>query len=182
MILPVLLYGNPVLRKKANEIDKNYPELNTLISDMFETMYKAEGIGLAAPQIGKSIRLLIIDTGVMGDDDDELKDFRRVMINPVLKSNIPDCVDVEEGCLSLPGIRENVSRFKEILVEYYDENFEKKSEIIRGFSAIVVQHEFDHLEGKLFTDRVSGLKKHFVNKKLNDIRKQKVSPFYKVKF
>jgi peptide deformylase len=179
MILPIHLYGHPALRRKAEEIDKNYPELEKLISDMFATMYKAEGIGLAAPQVGKSIRLLIIDTNSLGEDDSQLVDFKRVVINPKISPVNDDTVNVEEGCLSIPGIRENVVRYKTVKLDYYNENFEPVSETLSGFKAIVVQHEFDHLEGKLFTDRISSLKKHFVNKKLNNIKKKKVVPSYK---
>ncbi len=179
MILPIHLYGHPALRKKAEEIDNTYPELDQLIGDMFETMYKAEGIGLAAPQVGKGIRLLIIDTSSLGEDDPELADFKRVVINPKIKPVSDECITVEEGCLSIPGIRENVQRHKTVQLDYLNENFEPVSETLAGFKAIVVQHEYDHLEGKLFTDKISSLKKHFVNRKLNSIKNKKVIPSYK---
>lgn len=182
MILPIHLYGHPVLRKKASEIDETYPDLKTLISNMFETMYKAEGIGLAAPQVGKSIRLFIVDTSSLAEDTPELEDFKRVFINPVISSVNDETFTVEEGCLSVPGVRENVQRHKSIKIDYYDENFNPKSETFDDFRAIVLQHEFDHLEGKLFTDKISSLKKHFVNRKLNAIKKKKVSPFYKSEY
>lgn len=181
MILPIYVYGNPVLRKKAIEIDEKYPELEQLVDDMYETMYKAEGIGLAAPQVGKSIMLFIVDTSSLGEDDAELKDFKRVFINPKISAVEDDKCTVEEGCLSVPGIRENVQRYKKVKIDYLDENFEAKTEVFDGFKAIVVQHEFDHLVGKLFTDRISKLKKHFVNRKLKSIENKKVSPAYKIK-
>ncbi len=179
MILPIHLYGHSALRQKAVEINTDYPQLDKLISDMFETMYKADGIGLAAPQVGKSIRLIIVDTSTLDHDNPELKDFKRVIINPKVSNNTNDTIIIEEGCLSIPGIRENVQRYSDIKIDYYDENFEKKSENLTGFKAVVVQHELDHLQGKLFTDKLSGLKKHFVNKSLNSIKKGKISPFYK---
>lgn len=181
MILPIHLYGSPVLRKKAIEIDETYPELDKLISDMFETMNKAEGIGLAAPQIGKSIRLMIIDASALAEDNPELKDFKRIYINPEIVSSTDNTALGEEGCLSLPGIRENVRRSEEITVKYYDENFNEKEETYKNFTAIIFQHEFDHLEGKLFIDKIASLRKHLINKKLNAIKKGKVSTFYKTK-
>ncbi len=181
MILPIYLYGHPVLRKKAVEVEKDYPDLENLISDMFETMYKADGIGLAAPQVGKSIRLLVVDATSLKDDKPELMDFKRVFINPQIANNTNDTVISEEGCLSVPGVRENVQRYTNITVRYLDENFQEKTEELNGFKARIVQHELDHLNGKLFTDRISGLKKHLVNKKLNSIKKGKINPFYKVK-
>ncbi len=181
MTLPIYLYGHPILRKKATEIDKDYPELDKLIKDMFETMQKADGIGLAAPQVGKSIRLIVIDASSLKDEGSELQDFKRVYINPKLTNNTDETITAEEGCLSVPGVRENVQRYTDIKLDYFDQNFEEKTENLKGFKAIIVQHEIDHLNGKLFVDRISGLKKHLANKKLNSIKKGKVNPFYKVK-
>lgn len=181
MTLPIYLYGHPVLRKKATEIDKDYPGIKEFVANMFETMYKADGIGLAAPQVGKSIRLIVIDASTLKDENSEMQDFKRVYINPVVTNNTNETITAEEGCLSVPGVRENVQRYTDIKVSYLDENFEEKSENLKGFKAIIVQHEIDHLNGKLFVDRISGLKKHLVNKKLNSIKKGKVNPFYKVK-
>ncbi len=181
MILPIYLYGNPVLRKKSIDIDKDYPNLDELIDDMFETMYKAEGIGLAAPQIGLNINLITIDARVLAKDEPEMKDFLRVFINPKIIFNTEETIAIEEGCLSLPSINEDVNRIENLTIEYYDRDFNKVSENLIGYPAIVVQHEFDHLNGIVFVDKISAIRKRFVKNKLNNIAKGKVATSYKVK-
>lgn len=181
MILPIYLYGNPVLRKKSKDIDKTYPNLNELIDNMFETMYKSDGIGLAAPQIGLNINLITIDARVLAKDEPEMKDFLRVFINPKITFNTEDTIGIEEGCLSLPGINENVDRIENLTIEYYDRDFNKITENLIGYPAIVVQHEYDHLNGIVFVDRISTIRKRFVKNKLNNIAKGKVATSYKVK-
>ena len=154
MILPIYLYGQPVLRKVAEDITPDYPQLAELIENMFETMYNAEGIGLAAPQIGLAIRLVVIDLDVLSDDYPEYKDFRRVYINAEILETSDDTDTMDEGCLSLPGIHEKVTRPTRIHVKYLDENFVEHDEWVEGFLARAMQHEFDHLEGKVFSDQI----------------------------
>ena len=186
MIRPIIAYGDPVLRKKAVEIDEDYPDLNLLLEDMFETMYNSQGVGLAAPQIGLSIRLFIIDASLFVDDDEEdlegLKDFKRVIINPIIIEETGTEWKFEEGCLSIPGIREDVSRQPDIIVEYYNENFELIEEKLSGLAARVVQHEYDHIEGILFTDKINPLKKQLLKGKLSDITKGNIKVNYRMKF
>ncbi|HXK80686.1 MAG TPA: peptide deformylase [Bacteroidales bacterium] len=179
MKLPIYLIGHPVLRKKAVEIDKDYPNLKELIDNMFETMYDANGVGLAAPQVGVSIRLYVIDANPMSNDFPELKDFKRIFINPKIIEHSKETEAYEEGCLSIPGINEFVNRYAQVTMEYYDENWNFKTEKLVGFQAIVVQHEYDHLEGVLFTDKIALLRKRLIKAKLNAIAKGKVSCFYK---
>jgi len=194
MILPVVVYGDPVLRKKGEEIKKEYPGLQELIANMFETMYNANGVGLAAPQIGKAIRLFVIDASPFAerDDDDEeeklskeelefLKNFKRVFINAQIVEEEGAEWKFNEGCLSIPKIREDVSRKPTITIEYYDEHFKKHTETFSGLAARVVQHEYDHIEGKLFTDRISALRRKLLAGKLNDISKGKFNTDYKTK-
>ncbi len=181
MILPVVVYGHPVLRKEAEEIDEDYTELKKLIDDMWQTMYHTEGIGLAAPQIGKSIRLIVIDATPMAEDFPELEGFKRVLINPIITEFSDDECTESEGCLSLPGIREEVKRPTKIKIEYEDENFEVIEEELTGFAARVVQHEYDHVEGKLFVDHLSPLKKRFIKGRLTSISKGKVDVGYRIK-
>ena len=176
MILPIVAYGDPVLRKKSEEISKEYPNLQELIANMKETMYNASGVGLAAPQIGKAIRLFIIDASPFADDDDitkeeneVLKNFNRVFINPKIIKEEGDEWSFNEGCLSIPEIREDVWRQPTITIEYQDEQFEKHTEILSGLAARIFQHEYDHIEGVLFTDRISSLKKRLLKKKLENI-------------
>ena len=154
MILPIYLYGQPVLRKVAEDITPDYPQLAELIENMFETMYNAEGIGLAAPQIGLAIRLVVIDLDVLSDDYPEYKDFRRVYINAEVLETSDETDTMDEGCLSLPGIHEKVTRPTRIHVKYFDENFVEHDEWVDGFLARAMQHEFDHLEGKVFSDHL----------------------------
>jgi peptide deformylase len=185
MILPIYAYGDSVLRKVCNEIDENYPGLNKLISDMFDTMYNADGIGLAAPQIGKDIRLFVIDASPVGEGDDgdpTCVDFKRVFINPVVIEESGEDWECEEGCLSIPKLREKVTRKSKVLVEYYDENWDLFEEELEGFAARVFQHEYDHIEGKLFTDRISAFRRTLLKGKLSDITNGNISVRYKMKF
>lgn len=186
MIRPIIAYGDPVLRKKAVEIDEDYPDLNLLLEDMFETMYNSQGVGLAAPQIGLSIRIFIVDAAPFVDDDEEneegLRDFKRVFINPIIIEETGKEWKFEEGCLSIPGIREDVSRQPDLIVEYYNEKFELIEEKLTGLPARIVQHEYDHIEGVLFTDKINPLKKQLLKGKLNDIAKGNVKVNYRMKF
>lgn len=191
MVLPIVVYGDPVLRKVGADIDKNYEGLDQFIKDMFETMYKANGVGLAAPQIGKAIRLFVIDTGPFGEDDEddeftpaqrkELKNFKKVFINARILNEEGEEWKFNEGCLSIPKIREDVSRPADIEIEYFDEQFVKHRENYSGIIARVIQHEYDHIEGKLFTDRISPFKRKMLAGKLNDISTGKISADYKTK-
>ncbi len=181
MIYPVYVYGSSVLRKRAKEIDRDYVDLNQLIANMFETMGKADGIGLAAPQVGKSIRLIVIDTTKIEDEDDPtLKEFKKVLINPVILEEEGEEWLFNEGCLSIPNIREDVSRKPRIRVQYYDENFDFRDEYLDGVKARIVQHEVDHLNGILFVDKILPLKKRLINGKLKDISKGKTEVTYKI--
>ncbi len=180
MILPITVYGNPVLRKVSQEITPDYPGLKQLIDDMFETMYKSEGVGLAAPQINKNIRLIVIDASPFADDDPELKDFKLVIINPtIIERSGPDEL-FNEGCLSLPTIREDVNRPTKIKIRYVDENFTEHIEEWTGIKARVAQHEYDHIEGKLFIDHISPLRRKLISGKLNAISKNKIKPDYRI--
>ena len=181
MILPIYLYGQPVLRKVAEDITPDYPQLKELIENMFETMYNAEGIGLAAPQIGLAIRLVVIDLDVLSDDYPEYKDFRRVYINAEVLETSDETDTMDEGCLSLPGIHEKVTRPTRIHVKYLDENFVEHDEWVEGFLARAMQHEFDHLEGKMFIDHLSPLRKQMIKGKLNAMLQGKARCSYKVK-
>ena len=185
MILPVIAYGDPVLKKKADEIDENYPNLKELIENMFETMYASNGVGIAAPQIGKSIRLFVIDASAVAEGDDgdpSCEDFKRVFINPIIFEESGTEWSCEEGCLSIPKIREDVKRKPNLKIEYYDENWELYEEELEGFAARVVQHEYDHIEGILFTDRINPLRKQLLKGKLRDIQKGNISIDYRMKF
>lgn len=182
MILPIVAYGDPVLKKVAEEIDPDYPGLEKLIQDMYETMYSSKGVGLAAPQINKSIRLFIIDASPFADEYPELEGWKRTFINPRILEEEGEKWDFNEGCLSIPGIREDVARKPELILEYEDENFELHEEKFDGVVARVIQHEYDHLEGILFTDHLSPLKKRLLKGKLTDISKGIVDVNYKMKF
>jgi len=189
MILPIVAYGDPVLRKMGKEIDKEYPELDTLIANMKETMYNAHGVGLAAPQVGKAIRLFMVDTSPFAEDEEleeeerkVLADFKHVFINPKIIEEKGDEWPFNEGCLSIPDIREDVFRQEEITIEYQDENFEKHTQTLNGLAARVFQHEYDHIEGILFTDKLSSLKKRLVKKKLENISKGKIKADYRMRF
>ncbi len=181
MILPIYLYGQAVLRKVTEDITPDYPELSKLIEDMFETMDNAEGIGLAAPQIGLPIRLVVIDLSPLSEDFPEYKDFRRVYINAHIIETSEDTDTVEEGCLSLPGIHEKVTRPTRIRVQYMDENFVEHDEWVDGFLARAMQHEFDHLEGKVFVDRLSPLRRQMNKNRLMNLLKGKAHCAYKTK-
>ena len=185
MILPVIAYGDPVLKKKADEIDENYPNLKELIENMFETMYASNGVGIAAPQIGRSIRLFVIDASAVAegeDGDPSCEDFKRVFINPIIFEESGTEWSCEEGCLSIPRIREEVKRKPNLKIEYYDENWELYEEELEGFAARVVQHEYDHIEGILFTDRINPLRKQLLKGKLRDIQKGNIYTDYRMKF
>lgn len=182
MILPIVAYGDPVLRKKAQSIDKNYNRLNEIIADMFETMYNAAGVGLAAPQVGLSIRLFVIDAAPFAEDDHSLSTFKRVFINAEMIEQQGEPWKFNEGCLSIPGIREDIERNPKLTLKYYDENFKEHTESFEGLKARIIQHEYDHIDGVLFTDKVSGLKKRLLQGKLNDISKGKVNVDYRMRF
>ena len=185
MILPIVAYGDPVLRATCEEIDQNYPQLETLIANMFETMYEAQGVGLAAPQIGKSIRLFVLDATPFAegeDGDPGCTDFKRVFINPIIFEESGEEWGMEEGCLSIPGIREEVKRQGDLKIEYYDQNWDLYEESLTGFAARVVQHEYDHIEGVLFTDKISALRRQLIRSKLNDISKGKTDANYRMRF
>ncbi len=181
MILSVSIIGSGVLRKVAKDIDKEYKNLSIFIEDMFETMYESDGVGLAAPQVGKSIRLVVVDATPMEEDDPSLKGFKKVFINAKITERSGESVSMEEGCLSIPGIREDVIRQDKIRIEYYDENFETHDEYYEGISARVIQHEYDHVDGILFTDKISPLRKRIIKGKLQAISKGKFETHYKVR-
>jgi len=189
MILPIVAYGDPVLRKVGKEIDANYPDLEKLISNMKETMYNASGVGLAAPQIGKAIRIFIIDASPFAEDEglsekdrEILKTFNRVFINAKIIEEEGDEWVFNEGCLSIPDVREDVFRKPKITIEYQDEDFKMHTEILDGLAARVFQHEYDHIEGVLFTDKLSILKKRIIKKKLENISKGKIDADYRMRF
>jgi len=181
MILPIYTYGNAVLRKLAEPITIDYPELSVLIDNMFETMYHAEGVGLAAPQVGLAIRMLVIDLAPLEDDYPELADFKVVMINPTLLERSAEEVSGEEGCLSIPGIHENVMRALKVKISYFDAEFLEHIEEYEGYKARVVQHEYDHLEGNLFTDKVTPIRRQLLKSKLTNIVKGKTNCSYKIR-
>ncbi|MEH6704888.1 MAG: peptide deformylase [Galbibacter orientalis] len=189
MILPIVAYGDPVLRKVAKDIPKDYPKLDVLIENMFETMYNAYGVGLAAPQIGLPIRLFVIDATAFADDDElsekekeQLTGFKKVFINPTIIEETGEEWTFNEGCLSIPDIREDVTRNAIIKIEYYDADFNKYIEEFDGLAARVIQHEYDHIEGVLFTDKLSSLKKRLLKGKLTSISKGKIKIDYKMRF
>lgn len=181
MILPVYLYGQPVLRKVARDIPADYPGLSDLIQHMYQTMYESDGIGLAAPQIGLDIRLLVIDLDVLSETYPEYKDYKLTMINAHILETSGDPVSREEGCLSLPGIHESVTRQETVTVTYLDAGFNEHTETFTGYAARVIQHEYDHLEGKMFIDHLSPIRKQLIKSKLNAILKGKVRCDYRVK-
>lgn len=189
MILPIVAYGENILKTKAVNITSGYPELKKLINDMWETMYNANGVGIAAPQIGKSIRLFVIDASPFSEDkeisDDEistLKNFKKVFINPEIIHETGDEWNFMEGCLSIPNIREDIKRKEKITIKYYNESFEEIELDLQGLAARVVQHEYDHIEGVLFIDKLSSLKKKLLKGKLNDISKGKIKTEYKMRY
>ena len=188
MILPIFGYGYPLLKKRSVNIDKNYPDLKILIRDMYETMYNASGVGLAAPQIGKGIRLFIIDTSVFDNEEFEsnsdfkTKSVKKTFINPEIINESGDLKLFEEGCLSIPNIRESINRKSEIKIKYQDENFNIHQDSFDGIVARVIQHEYDHLEGVLFTDKISPFKKKLIKGKLKNIMTGKVPVDYLMNF
>ena len=173
--------GSPVLRKVAQEIDKDYPNLDQFIDDMWDTMYHSDGVGLAAPQVGKSIRLFVIDGSPFEEDDPKMKDFKKVFINAKIVEKGEDDITMNEGCLSIPLLREDVERPLKIRLEYYDEQFNLHDEWFEGMAARVIQHEYDHTEGIMFTDKVAPIKKRLLKGKLQGISKGKFKVDYKVK-
>jgi peptide deformylase len=184
MILPIFVYGNPLLRKKSEEITPDYSGLQQLIADMYETMYKAEGCGLAAPQVGLNIRLFIVDGAPFADEknpDDMLRTFKKVFVNPVIIERTGDEWANEEGCLTFPKIRESVKRLSKVKIEYFDENFQPHCEEYDGMAARIIQHEYDHIEGVFFIDRISPLRRKLIFAKLNAVAKGKVDCAYKIK-
>ena len=181
MKYPITVYGDPVLRKKAENISKDMEGLAEIIENMWETMYYADGVGLAAPQTGMSIRMFVIDASSGADDEPELKDFKKVFINPEIIELSGEKWAFNEGCLSLPEIREDVLRPDEVRIKYFDENFAEHDEVYKGYAGRIIQHEYDHLEGKLFTDYLSPLRKRLLKSKLNDIARGKIQPHYKIK-
>jgi peptide deformylase len=182
MVLPVYVYGMSVLRKVAPEIPEDFEDLDQFIADMFETMRASDGIGLAAPQVGKSLRIFVVDTTPIAEDkeDPELKDFRRVFINPYILEEWGDPWSFEEGCLSLPNIREEVTRPSKVRIEYYDENWNLMEEEFDGIRARVIQHEYDHLEGKLFVDKINPIRRKLLSPRLNAISRGKIDKDYKI--
>ena len=182
MILPVYLYGHPVLRKETKDIDASYPNLNELIDNMYETMYNADGVGLAAPQVGLEDRIFVIDLSPLADEENPAyQGLKKVFINARITNRTGDMVLHEEGCLSIPGIHESVARQDSIEIEYLDENLQPHTETYTGFTARVIQHEYDHIEGVLFIDHISAIRKRLIKTKLSNMVKGKISCHYKVR-
>ena len=182
MILPIVAYGDPVLKKKAEPIDKDHPELQTLIENMWETMYKASGVGLAAPQVGKSIRLFLIDATPFAEEEEALKDFKKVFINAQILEESGKEWLFNEGCLSFPDLREDIYRKPVIRIRYQDEHFNEHEETYSGLVARIIQHEYDHIEGVLMVDHISPLKRQLIKRKLNNIIKGEVRHDYPMRF
>ncbi len=181
MIYPITVYGDPVLRKKTTDIDKTYEGLEKFVDDMFETMHNAEGVGLAAPQIGITDRIFVVDLSPLGEDEPLLIDFKKTFINPHIIEKSGDKILMDEGCLSIPGLREDVLRFNTIRIKYFDQNWQEYDEVYTGFTARVLQHEYDHLDGIMFVDYCSPLKKRLLKGKLADISKGNVTTSYRIK-
>ncbi len=179
MTYPIVVYGHTVLRKVASEIDKDFPGLKQTIDDLFETMYHSEGLGLAAPQIGKSIRVFVIDGKPAAEDEPSLADFKKAFINAQITERSGELQPMTEGCLSIPNLREEVYRESHIRIKYYDENWELHDEVYDGYKARIIQHEYDHLDGILFTDKVSPLRRRLLKSKLTSISKGKFEAEYK---
>ncbi len=179
MTYPIYVYGHPVLRRVTEEIEHNYPGLDAFIADMFETMYQSDGLGLAAPQIGRSLRLFVIDGDPLAKEHPEMKGFKKTFINPQVTERKGEIVPMNEGCLSLPGIHEEVDREFEIRIQYYDQDWTYHDEVYKGYQARVMLHEYDHLDGILFTDRLSPLRRRLIKGKLNDISRGKFEANYR---
>jgi peptide deformylase len=182
MILPVYVYGSPILRKVAVDIDQNYTGLKEFIADMWETMYKSDGVGLAAPQVGKSIRIFVIDGAAMSDDDPSMETFQQAFINARIIEQSGEDFIFQEGCLSLPGIREEIARPSTVKIKYYDENWQLHEEEYTGLKARIIQHEYDHLDGLMFIDKMPFIRRRMLNSRLTAITKGKVDVSYKIKF
>lgn len=189
MVVPIVAYGDPVLRKKAKNISADYPDLKELIDNMWDTMYGAYGVGLAAPQIGLPIRIFVVDAAPFAEDEDidnnereQLKNLKKVFINAEILEENGEEWGFNEGCLSIPEVREDIFRKEEITIKYYDENFNEHVETFSGLSARVIQHEYDHIEGILFTDKLSSLKKRLIKNKLSNISKGKIKIDYRMRF
>ncbi len=180
MVYPIIVYGDPILRKRAKEVEKGSLEIKTIVQDMFESMYAAHGIGLAAPQIGKGIRIFVVDGSALEDEEEDLTGFKKAFINPVIVEESGDAWEFEEGCLSIPNIRENVSRQGTVRIRYMDEEGAAKDEIFDGLKARIIQHEYDHLNGKMFIDYLTPLKKRMLKGKLTDISKGDVKTEYRI--
>jgi len=176
MTYPIVIYGHSILRKVSAEINNDYTGLNQLIEDLFETMYNSEGMGLAAPQVGKSIRLFVIDGKPVAEDEPSLADFKKIFINAHITERCGELQPMNEGCLSIPGLREEVMRESHIRINYYDENWEYHDEVFDGYKARIIQHEYDHTEGVLFTDKVSPLRRRLLKGKLTAIARVSLKP------
>ena len=182
MILPVVAYGHPVLKKVAKEIDPSFPNLKEFIADMFETMYQSDGVGLAAPQVNQSIRLFVVDSSAFAEKYPDAANFKKVFINAAIYRQEGEEWSFNEGCLSFPGLREDIVRKPVIYIKYFDENFQPHDERIDGINARIIQHEYDHIEGIVFVDRMSSLRKMILKGRLSDISKGKVEVAYKMVF
>lgn len=181
MILPIYLYGQPVLRKEAQEVPADYPELKELVNNMFDTLTVAEGCGLAAPQVGLSLRLFVVDGTELKEEYPECANFKQAFVNPVVLEESEEEISYSEGCLSLPGISENVVRPKKVRVRYSDLDGKEHEEWLEGFCSRIFQHEYDHIEGNVFTDRISPIRRQFVKGKLMNIAKGRTVPKYRFK-
>lgn len=179
MTYPIYIYGHPVLRKVAEEIPRDFPDLDQLVADMFETMYRSDGMGLAGPQIGKSLRIFVIDASPLAEDEPDMADFRQVFINARIIEKDGDLQLMNEGCLSIPNLREEVNREARIRIQYYDEKWQFHDEVYEGYKARIIQHEYDHLDGILFTDKVSPLRRRLIKGKLTAISKGKFDVSYR---
>lgn len=182
MILPIVAYGHPVLKKAAEEVDADYPDLKQFIEDMYETLYASSGVGLAAPQVNKSIRIFVVDADPLSKEYPEAKGYKKTFVNPEILEYFGNDFEYCEGCLSLPGLYEDVIRKSKIRIRYQDENFDEHEEIIEGIPARIVQHEYDHLDGIVYTEHLSNMKKILIKGKLRDISEGKVAVDYRMAF
>lgn len=182
MIYPIVAYGDPVLKKAAENIEEGETDVEQLSKDMFETMYQAHGVGLAAPQIGKSLRMFIVDSTPMTEDEEDMEPLVQTFINPEIIEESGEEWAFEEGCLSIPAIREDVTREEQIVIRYFDTSWKEHEETYKGIHARIIQHEYDHIEGVLFTDHLTSLKKRLLKKRLQNISKGKVDVDYRMKF